>query len=105
MRRMGRDKNLRFHPRCKGLRIINLCFTFDLMIFSKTHDDSLRLLQVLASHGEGLGFGSELKQECSSFGGVGHEKHVQLAGSLVSLVLVFAWCSLNIWVFLLLLKN
>ncbi|XP_062103465.1 uncharacterized protein LOC133814533 [Humulus lupulus] len=38
------DKGFRFHPMCKSLNLVNLCFADDLLIFSKANHQSVQIL-------------------------------------------------------------
>ncbi|GAB2272237.1 hypothetical protein Dimus_038972 [Dionaea muscipula] len=83
MRKMGKDPNFRFHPGCKELRIISMCFADDLMIFLKAHDGSLKILKNWLLHFErASGLSTNVSKSALSFGGVGPEKQAQLAGIL-----------------------
>ncbi|XP_062103512.1 uncharacterized protein LOC133814586 [Humulus lupulus] len=39
------EKEFRFHPLCKSLKLVNLCFTDDLLLFCKANQDSVRIIQ------------------------------------------------------------
>ncbi|XP_062119066.1 uncharacterized protein LOC133832783 [Humulus lupulus] len=39
------DKGLRFHPKCKHLKIVNLCFAYDLVIFCKGVNSSVQIIK------------------------------------------------------------
>ncbi|GAB2268310.1 hypothetical protein Dimus_038709 [Dionaea muscipula] len=78
--RMGKDQCFRFHPRCKALHLVNLCFADDLMIFSKAHEGSLRLIRTWLDHfGRVSGLEANLSKSSVSFGGIGDDKRIQLA--------------------------
>jgi hypothetical protein len=44
-RKMSADQNFKFHWRCKKDKISHLCFTDDLMIFSKRDVNSIRMIK------------------------------------------------------------
>ncbi|XP_062118800.1 uncharacterized protein LOC133832477 [Humulus lupulus] len=43
--KISTEKEFRFHPLCKSLKLVNLCFADDLLLFCKANQDSVRLIQ------------------------------------------------------------
>lgn len=43
-------KPVKFHPLCRGLKLLNLCFAYDLMIFCKTHTPTVSILMDAFKH-------------------------------------------------------
>ncbi|VFQ61042.1 unnamed protein product [Cuscuta campestris] len=41
---MAQEKDFKFHPMCKSLKLINLCFADDLIIVCKAEEESLRCI-------------------------------------------------------------
>ncbi|XP_062103721.1 uncharacterized protein LOC133814824 [Humulus lupulus] len=41
----SKEKDFRFHPMCKSLNLVNLCFVDDLLIFCKVNTKSVQILQ------------------------------------------------------------
>ncbi|XP_062094166.1 uncharacterized protein LOC133800227 [Humulus lupulus] len=45
LRQASMDKGFRFHPKCKHLKIVNLCFADDLVIFCKGVNSSVQIIR------------------------------------------------------------
>ncbi|GAB2282642.1 hypothetical protein Dimus_039557 [Dionaea muscipula] len=83
MRCMGRERGFKFHPKCKELGIINLCFADDLMIFSKAHKGSLLLIKKWLVHfGQVSGLEANIGKSSLCFGGVRDGEKGALAATL-----------------------
>ena len=65
------NKDFRFHPLCKWLKLVNLCFADDLIIFCK---GSLRFVQILhdgfTNFSQASGLSANLTKSHIYFGGV-----------------------------------
>ncbi|XP_062109574.1 uncharacterized protein LOC133821078 [Humulus lupulus] len=77
------DKSFRFHPKCKPLKMVNLCFADDLVIFCKGVSSSVQIMRdgftefCLAS-----GLSANMAKSQVYFGGVAERKTHQLLDRL-----------------------
>ncbi|XP_062080008.1 uncharacterized protein LOC133784748 [Humulus lupulus] len=66
-----KEKGFRFHPMCKSLNLVNLCFADDLLIFCKANSQSVQILhRALAEFKSVLGLSINHNKSNSYFGGL-----------------------------------
>ncbi|XP_062111652.1 uncharacterized protein LOC133823078 [Humulus lupulus] len=69
----------RFHPMCKSLKIINLCFADDLVIFCKANYDSVQIIkQMFDEFCNSSGMKANLNKSQVFFGGISAQDKSQL---------------------------
>ncbi|XP_062114107.1 uncharacterized protein LOC133825137 [Humulus lupulus] len=70
----SKDNHFRFHPMCKSLNLINLCFVDDLIIFCKGSVSSVQVLsEAFAEFGKSSGLMINYSKSHIYFGGVSAE--------------------------------
>ncbi|GAB2269861.1 hypothetical protein Dimus_038809 [Dionaea muscipula] len=78
-----KNRDFRFHPKCKELGIVCLCFADDLMVMSKASAPSLWCIKRRLQHFEDIsGLQANLGKSSVFFGGVGLDKKHVLADIL-----------------------
>ncbi|GAB2276995.1 hypothetical protein Dimus_039218 [Dionaea muscipula] len=83
LRRASKRKEFRFHPKCKQLRIVSLCFADDLMVMTKAVEPSLRIIKQCLQHfGEISGLEANMGKSSIYFGGVELGRQQDLAALL-----------------------
>ncbi|GAB2297215.1 hypothetical protein Dimus_038459 [Dionaea muscipula] len=71
LKKMSRNKDFHFHPKCKKLGLVSVCFADDLMIFAKADSSSLLLVNDRLSHfGRLSGLHANLTKSALYFGGI-----------------------------------
>ena len=71
--------NFRFHPMCKSLKIINLCFADDLVIFCKANRNSVQIIQqVFEDFCHSYGMKANLNKSQVFFSGISAQDKCQL---------------------------
>jgi len=79
MKTLWRDKNFKGHPDCKNLRMINLCFVDDLLLFCKGHLKSTHLIkEKLEIFATMLGLKANPQKSCNYFGGLHNDVKRQI---------------------------
>ncbi|GAB2280342.1 hypothetical protein Dimus_039402 [Dionaea muscipula] len=83
LRMMSKEQDFRFHPYCKKLGIVHLCFADDLMIVAKAHEKSLALIRgELEYFGKVVGLVANSGKSKIYFGSITEERKQQL-GQLI----------------------
>uniref|UniRef100_A0A803NFP5 Reverse transcriptase domain-containing protein n=1 Tax=Cannabis sativa TaxID=3483 RepID=A0A803NFP5_CANSA len=89
----AKDKRFRYHPLCKKLKLTNLCFADDLVIFCKGNEDSIQVIrEVLEDFGK--------TSDITSAGAKGKFRASKLYNSLIlqqpDPAARAIWCGLNV---------
>ncbi|GAB2301430.1 hypothetical protein Dimus_039250 [Dionaea muscipula] len=83
LRRASRSKMFKFHPKCKKLGIVSMCFADDLMIVAKADSASLTIIKNCLDHfGAISGLEANAGKSSIFFGGVDRGRQRDLAGIL-----------------------
>ncbi|XP_062097539.1 uncharacterized protein LOC133803465 [Humulus lupulus] len=77
------DKRFRFHPKCKSLKLVNLCFADDLVIFCKGVSNSVQILRdSFTEFCMASGLSANLQKSQVFFGGLDDRETQQLLGKI-----------------------
>ncbi|XP_062094229.1 uncharacterized protein LOC133800289 [Humulus lupulus] len=77
------DKRFRFHLKCKPLKLVNLCFADDLVIFCKGVSNSVQIMRdIFTEFRMASGFSANLQKSQVYFGGLDDRETHQLLESL-----------------------
>ncbi|XP_062085381.1 uncharacterized protein LOC133791470 [Humulus lupulus] len=79
----AQKSNFRFHPLCKNLELINLCFADDLILLSKGSKQSIKVLKsVLDEFSVTTGLFINASKSQIFFGGVGSKEKEEIIGEV-----------------------